>query len=99
MTNVRLTVPNAHAFMVTRKGRTMRPGSTLPRTRYQTLDEAASQAEALAAAEPGKVMIVFQEVLRAKAEPAAPIPAAGTPPWPGELGDIGAMSPSSKGGA
>lgn len=98
MTNVRLTVPNAHAFMVTRKGRTMRPGSTLPRTRYPTLDEAATQAEIMAAAEPGKVMIVFQEVLRAKAE-ADPIPAGNAPRRPGEPGDIPPMSPGSKGGA
>lgn len=75
MTDVRLTVPNGHTFMVTRKGRTMRPGSTLPRTRYQTLDAAATEAETQAAAAPGTVMIVFQEVLRAKAE-ADPIPAA-----------------------
>ncbi|WP_311269729.1 hypothetical protein [Sphingobium sp. WCS2017Hpa-17] len=68
MTDVRLTVPNAHTFMVARKGRTMRPGSTLPRLRYQTLDEAVAQAETMAAANPGKVIIVFQEVFRAKVE-------------------------------
>lgn len=99
MTSVRLTVPNAHVFMVTRKGRTMRPGSTLPRIRYPTLDEAAIQAEAMASAEPGKVIIVFQEVLRAKAE-ADPIPAAApSPRRPGEPGDTPTMSPGSKGGA
>ena len=75
MTNVRLTTPSIPAFMVARKGRTMRPGSTLPRTRYPTLDEAVTVAQTQAAERPGSVMIVFQEVLRAKAE-ADPIPAA-----------------------
>lgn len=98
MTDVRLTVPNGHTFMVTRKGRTMRPGSTLPRTRYQTLDAAATEAEVQAAAAPGTVMIVFQEVLRAKAE-ADPIPAANAPRRSGEPGDHPPRSPGSKGGA
>ncbi|KMS58693.1 hypothetical protein [Sphingobium cupriresistens] len=99
MTDVRLTVPTAHTFMVARKGRTMRPGSTLPRLRYQTLDAASTAAETEAAANPGRVMIVFQEVLRAKAE-ADHIPAAApSPRRPGEPGDIPPMSPGSKGGA
>lgn len=99
MTNVRLTVPNIPAFMVTRKGRTQRPGSTLPRTRYPTLDEAVTVAEAQAAERPGSVMIVFQEVLRAKAE-ADPIPAAAPSPLrSGGPGDNTPMSPGSKGGA
>ncbi|MBZ9649409.1 hypothetical protein K9B33_17885 [Sphingobium sp. 3R8] len=97
MTNVRLTVPNMPAFMVARKGRTARPGSTLPRRRYLTLDEAATDAEAEAAAAPGRVMIVFQEVLRVKAE-ADPIPAANAPRRSGGPGDIPPMSPGSKGG-
>lgn len=99
MTGVRLTVPNSFTFMVARKGRTVRPGVTLPRARYQTLDEAASEAEAQAAASPGQVMIVFQEVLRAKAE-AEPIPAAYAPSGrSGEPGDNPPPSPGSKGGA
>lgn len=99
MTDVRLTVPNGHIFMVTRKGRTMRPGSTLPRTRYQTLDAAATEAETQAAASPGTVMIVFQEVLRAKAE-AYPNPAAAVSPRrTEEPGDNPPQSPGSKGDA
>lgn len=99
MTDVRLTVPTAHTFMVARKGRTVRPGSTLPRLRYQTLDEAATEAELQAAANPGRVMIVFQEVLRAKAEASDPIPAADAPRRPGEPGGTTPLSPGSKGGA
>jgi hypothetical protein len=99
MTGVRLTVPNGHTFMVTRKGRTMRPGTTLPRTRYLTLDDAATEAKVQAAASPGTVMIVFQEVLRAKADPAFPIPAANTPRRSGESGDHAPRSAGSKGGA
>lgn len=99
MTDVRLTVPNGHVFMVARKGRTLRPGSTLPRTRYGTLDEAATEAEAQAAADPGRVMIVFQEVLRAKAE-ASDIPTAvSSPRRSAEPGDHAPRSPGSKGGA
>ncbi|WP_311270521.1 hypothetical protein [Sphingobium sp. WCS2017Hpa-17] len=95
MTDVRLTVPTAHTFMVARKGRTVRPGSTLPRLRYQTLDEAATEAELQAAANPGRVMIVFQEVLRAKAEASDPIPAADAPRRPGEPGEQAPRSPGS----
>lgn len=100
MTDVRLTVPTAHTFMVARKGRTMRHSSTLPRLRFQTLDEAATEAELQAAANPGRVMIVFQEVLRAKAEASDPIPAAAPSlRRSGEPGDNPPMSPGSKGGA
>lgn len=99
MTGVRLTVPNAHTFMVARKGRTMRHSSTLPRLRYETLDAAATAAETEAAANPGRVMIVFQEVLRAKAEASDPIPAADAPRRSGEPGDHAPRSPGSKGGA
>ncbi len=76
MTGVRLTTPRDFTFMVARKGRTVRPGVTLPRTRYQTLDEAATEAEAWAVASPGQMVIVFQEVLRAKCDPASIDPAA-----------------------
>ncbi|WP_278985030.1 hypothetical protein [Sphingobium yanoikuyae] len=97
MTGVRLTVPNSFTFMVARKGRTVRPGVTLPRARYQTLDEAATEAEAQAQASPGQVMIVFQEVLRAKLDPATIDPAA----VPLAVGGAGRFpsprSPGSKG--
>lgn len=99
MTGVRLTVPNGFTFMVARKGRTVRPGVTLPRTRYQTLDEAASEAEAWAVASPGQTVIVFQEVLRAKLDPATIDPAA-VPPAVGGAGRRSPPKPSgSKGDA
>ncbi|ATP20785.1 hypothetical protein [Sphingobium yanoikuyae] len=97
MTGVRLTVPSSFTFMVARKGRTVRPGVTLPRARYQTLDEAATEAEAQALASPGQVMIVFQEVLRAKVDPATIDPAA-VPRRLVEPGDFRPpRSPGSKG--
>lgn len=96
MNDVRLTVPTAHTFMVARKGRTMRPGSTLPRLRFQTLDKAATEAEVQAAANPGRVIIVFQEVLRAKAEASDPIPAADAPRRSGEASEHAPRSLASK---
>ncbi|MEO7467534.1 MAG: hypothetical protein ABIV36_11005 [Sphingobium limneticum] len=99
MTGVRLTVPNSFTFMVARKGRTVRPGVTLPRTRYQTLDEAATEAEAWAVASPGQIVIVFQEVLRAKCDPASIDPAA-IPPAVGGAGRLPSpRSPGSEGEA